>query len=99
MKSLHDEQKKQYVFTYLYEEQSKRVRSRRVNEQLKKWGKQAGLKKKLHFHVSRHTFATLSLTYGTDLYTVSKLLGHSDIRPTAIYANVIDKKKSEAVAK
>lgn len=49
------------------------------------------------FHVSRHTFATLSITYGAELYTVSKLLGHADIKTTQIYADVINEKKREAV--
>lgn len=49
------------------------------------------------FHVSRHTFATLSITYGADLYTVSKLLGHADIKTTQIYADVINEKKRDAV--
>jgi site-specific recombinase XerD len=47
--------------------------------------------------VSRHTFATLSLTYGVDLYTISKLLGHSNIRVTQVYADIISEKKREAV--
>ncbi|MBP3678922.1 MAG: tyrosine-type recombinase/integrase [Bacteroidaceae bacterium] len=51
----------------------------------------------LAFHVARHTFATLSLTYGADLYTICKLLGHSSIRITQIYADVISEKKRQAV--
>ena len=47
-----------------------------TNEILKRWFKEAKIKKNAHFHISRHTFATLSLTSGSDLYTVSKLLGH-----------------------
>ena len=70
-----------------------------ANQQLRKWAKDAEIKKDIHFHVSRHTFATLALTYGTDLYTVSKLLGHKNIQTTTIYAKVIDRLKTEAVAK
>jgi len=67
------------------------------NDVLKKWAKDAGIKKNLSSHVARHTFATLALTNGVDLYTVSKLLGHRDIATTQIYAKIIDKKKEEAV--
>ncbi|MDE7419782.1 MAG: tyrosine-type recombinase/integrase [Muribaculaceae bacterium] len=55
-------------------------------------------KKKVTFHVSRHTFATMMLTAGADLYTISKLIGHADIRTTQIYSKVVDKKKQKAVA-
>jgi site-specific recombinase XerD len=71
-----------------------------VNRALKKWGKQAGLDPKLmHFHTSRHTFATNLLEHSpdADLYTVSKLLGHKTINATQIYTKVRDKKKSAAV--
>lgn len=68
-----------------------------IDKLLKIWAKDAGITKNLTFHVSRHTFATLSITYGADLYTVSKLLGHADIKTTQIYADVINEKKRDAV--
>lgn len=49
------------------------------------------------FHTSRHTFATMLLTLGADLYTVSKLLGHFQIKNTQIYAEIINRRKDEAV--
>ena len=63
------------------------------------WVKDAGINKHITFHCARHTFATLCLTSGIELYTVSKLLGHKDIKTTQIYAKLIDKKKDEAVDK
>ena len=65
---------------------------------LEKTVKIAGITKKVTFHVSRHTFATMMLTAGVDLYTISKLIGHTDIRTTQIYSKVVDRKKREAVA-
>ena len=67
-----------------------------IDKLLKIWAKDAGITKNLTFHVSRHTFATLSITYGAELYTVSKLLGHADIKTTQIYADVINEKKRNA---
>lgn len=66
---------------------------------LRKWVKSAGIKKHITFHCARHTFATMLLTLDTDIYTVSKLLGHTDISTTQIYAKIVDKKKQEAVDK
>lgn len=64
---------------------------------LKLIAKAAGIKKKVTFHVSRHTFATLMLTAGADLYTISKLIGHTDIKTTQLYSKVVDKKKHQAI--
>ena len=50
------------------------------------------------FHVARHTHATMMLTLGVDLYTVSKLLGHTNIQTTQIYAKLVDESKKKAVA-
>jgi integrase len=70
-----------------------------VNLQLRQWAFTAGIKKKVSFHVSRHTNATLLLSLEVPIETVSKILGHSDIKTTQIYAKVIDKSKRDAVDK
>lgn len=66
---------------------------------LPKWLKAAGIHKDFSFHGFRHTYATLQLTLGTDIYTVSKMLGHRDLKPTQVYTKVIDKLKTEAAEK
>jgi len=70
-----------------------------INKHLKNWGKSAGIDKPLSFHKARHSFATISLSSGIDIYTVSKLLGHKNLATTQIYAKVIDEKKREAINK
>lgn len=70
-----------------------------INSGLKRWAKAAEIDKNISFHSARHTFATMLLTLDVDLYTVSKLLGHKDIKTTQIYAKIIDKKKQDAVNK
>lgn len=67
------------------------------NRKIREWAKAAGLTKRISFHVSRHTFATLTLSNGADLFTVSKLLGHTKITTTQIYAKVLDEGRKKAV--
>lgn len=50
------------------------------------------------FHLARHTFATLALTAGVDIYTTSQLLGHANIRHTQRYAQIINSKKDHAIS-
>lgn len=68
-----------------------------VQQELRRWAMNAGISKHVTFHVARHTFATMMLSLGADLYTVSKLLGHKSIETTQIYAKVIDREKRKAV--
>lgn len=70
-----------------------------VNDNLRTWTKAAGIRKTITFHSSRHTAATLQLSLGTPIETVSKLLGHGKISTTQIYAKIIDKNKVDAVNK
>ena len=60
------------------------------------WVKRAGIAKNISFHCARHTFATLALTQGADLYSISKLLGHTNVATTQIYATIIDQRKQDA---
>jgi integrase len=66
------------------------------NLKLQQWIMKAGISKTITFHCARHTFATLQLTNGTDIYTVSKLLGHRELKTTQVYAKIIDQKKVDA---
>lgn len=67
-----------------------------ISKPLERWIKAAGITKKIAFHCFRHTFATLQLINGTDIYTVSKMLGHTNVKTTQIYAKVVDEKKEKA---
>lgn len=67
------------------------------NAVLEKWCETAGVSKHVTFHVSRHTFATMALTAGADIYTTSQLMGHSDVETTQVYGKIVDKKKVDAV--
>ena len=67
------------------------------NNMLRQWAYAAGISKHITYHTARHTFATMMLTLGADLYTTSKLLGHAEVRTTQVYARIINKKKEDAV--
>ncbi len=71
------------------------------NYHLERWIRDAGITKKITFHCFRHTNAMLLLEAGTDIYTVSKMLGHRDLKTTQIYAKVGDiaKRKASEVIK
>lgn len=67
-----------------------------INRSLKTWARRAKVDKTLTNHVARHTFGTLLVTKGVDIYTTSELLGHSNIATTKIYAKIVDSKKKAA---
>lgn len=67
------------------------------NDRLLKWMRSVGITKHVTSHVARHTFATLLVTQGTDLYAVQHLLGHRDLRVTQIYAKLVDQRKVDAI--
>lgn len=67
-----------------------------ISKPLERWLKAAGITRHITFHCFRHTFATLQLANGTDIYTVSKMLGHTNVKTTQIYAKVVNEKKEQA---
>jgi integrase len=66
------------------------------NDKLKRWILKAGINKKITLHNFRHTYATLLLNKGADIFTVSKMLGHKNIKTTMIYAKVLSETKVNA---
>ncbi len=70
--------------------------NQKTNSYLKEIADLCGIKKNLTFHMARHTFATLQLAGGTDIYTVSKLLTHSNLATTQVYAEVVNELKRDA---
>lgn len=69
------------------------------NTKILNWIRQAGIDKHITYHNFRHTFATLQITMDTNIYTLSKLMGHKNIKTTQIYLNIVDEKKREAMNK
>lgn len=67
-----------------------------ISSPLERWIKAAGITKHITFHCFRHTFATLQLANGTDIFTISKMLGHTKVETTQIYTKVVDQKKEIA---
>ena len=75
------------------------ISNQKVNSYLKEIADVCGIKKNLTFHIARHTFATtVTLSNGVPIETVSKMLGHTKIATTQIYARVLERKVSEDMA-
>ncbi|KJV05926.1 site-specific integrase [Methylocucumis oryzae] len=70
-----------------------------MNTELLRWCMAAGITKHVTFHTGRHTFAVSLLCNGVDIYTTSKLLGHSEVKTTQIYADIIDSVRKDAMHK
>ena len=68
-----------------------------VYSDLREWAKDAKINKHITFHISRITFVTLSISGGVNLYVISKLCGHKDIKTTQIYARIIDRTYVDAI--
>ncbi len=71
--------------------------STQVTRYLREWASYAQVSKPITFHCFRHTFATLQFNSGTDIYTVSKLLGHKELKTTQIYVRLMDSANWAAV--
>lgn len=69
--------------------------NQRMNSYLKEIADVCGINKNLTYHLARHTFATMSLSKGVPIETVSKMLGHTNIKTTQIYARITNKKIEE----
>ncbi len=67
-----------------------------ISKPLKRWMEAAGIHRNITFHCFRHSYATIQISNGTDIYVVSRMLGHTNIKTTQIYAKIVDKKKDEA---
>ena len=80
---------------YVFKEES----NQKVNVVLKRWCKEARIKKHVSFHSARHTFCVLLLTKDVPIYTVQQLMCHSDIATTKIYADLLNKTKAKALRK
>ncbi|HHC6444585.1 TPA: site-specific integrase [Vibrio parahaemolyticus] len=68
-----------------------------INVELLRWALAAGISKHVTFHSGRHTFAVIQLSRGVDIYSVSRLLGHSELKTTEIYADIIEQRRMEAM--
>lgn len=58
-------------------------------------GKACGIRQRLSFHMARHTFGTMSLSAGIPIESIAKMMGHTSISSTQVYAQVTDNKISE----
>lgn len=68
-----------------------------MNVALLQWAMRAGITKHVTFHAGRHTFAVAQLNRGVDIYSLSRLLGHSELRTTEIYADILESRRVTAM--
>lgn len=73
-----------------------RSRSSIAND-LRTWALEAGIAKRITFHVARHTFASMLFSYGVDMPVISRLCGHSSLRTTEIYTHIADNRLKEGI--
>ncbi|MBN1183132.1 MAG: tyrosine-type recombinase/integrase, partial [Bacteroidales bacterium] len=69
----------------------------KTSQRLHQWLKEAGIKKKITFHCSRHTFGCLLIENGVDIFSVIKLMGHRDIKTTMQYVEKVDTTLDKAI--
>lgn len=69
-----------------------------VNKRIKSIARKCGIEKPVSFHLSRHSFAVMALNYGMPIESVSKILGHTDIKTTQIYAKVTNTKLNSDIS-
>lgn len=67
-----------------------------ISKPLERWVKTAGITKHITFHCFRHSYATLQLELGTDIYTIKSMLGHTNVKTTQIYSHIVDSAKEKA---
>jgi len=84
LKYTDDKRRKEHLFPI--------ISNQKMNEYLKEIAAICNIDKNLTCHIARHTFATMALSKGVPIESVSKMLGHTNIRTTQIYAKVTDKK-------
>lgn len=68
-----------------------------IHAALREWTARAGINKKVTYHTSRHTFATLYLAYGGNIMALRDILGHGDVKTTQIYAKVVDEIRRDGI--
>ena len=67
-----------------------------ISKPLKKWIEAAGIEKHITFHCFRHSYVTLQLELGSDIYTIKSMLGHTNLKIIQIYSHIVDSVKEKA---